>query len=67
MVRLADARPGLTHIPNRMKNVPSLLASDGFHPGVEFYRQWGEGTARHIVETFKPASRVSTSPVSTSP
>lgn len=33
----------------------SLMASDGFHPGAQAYRLWGEYTAKAILQHSKPA------------
>ncbi|MFM2421971.1 MAG: hypothetical protein RL291_501 [Pseudomonadota bacterium] len=58
MADLATRRPCLEHVPNRMKDVPSLLASDGFHPGIEFYRQWGVEAAHRILHRFGSKAEV---------
>lgn len=56
MADLATRRLALLHMPNRMQNVAQLLASDGYHPGPEFYRQWGDGVATLIKQQFSAAT-----------
>lgn len=42
-------RPRITHVPMPVMADPSLVASDGFHPGPGAYAVWAEALVPHIL------------------
>jgi lysophospholipase L1-like esterase len=51
---LCQSTPGLRHVPfeGRALN-PSLMASDGFHPGAGLYRLWAQTLSREIRDHYR--------------
>ena len=51
----AARQQGLSHLPFDLPlHDPTMLASDGFHPGAPLYRLWGETLAEHIATAVWP-------------
>ncbi len=46
--------PVAEHLPFDMDLRPSVMSSDGFHPGPKVYARWGELAAARIVTRFGP-------------
>jgi lysophospholipase L1-like esterase len=47
--RPVGALPRATHVPLPEMSDPSLVASDGFHPGPGAYRVWADALAPHVL------------------
>lgn len=45
------SEPGCSYLKSDFTLDPKLMASDGFHPGPEVYRMWGEAMAQWIVDS----------------
>jgi len=46
-------QPQLRHVSLELSSEPSALASDGYHPGLEGYRQWAEHVAQCVAELLQ--------------
>lgn len=54
LARWAARHPNVSHLALDLALDAELLAADGFHPGAEVYRRWGEALAEHIAGRVLP-------------
>ena len=54
VARWAAAHADVTHLALDLPLDATLLARDGFHPGPQVYRAWGEALADHIARQVLP-------------
>lgn len=54
--RISSATPGIQHIAFDQPLEPTMMASDGFHPGPEVYHLWAEAIAARITNDFAKQS-----------
>ncbi|NRF71578.1 SGNH/GDSL hydrolase family protein [Aquincola sp. S2] len=50
----ASVQHDVSHLPFDLPLDAALLARDGFHPGAEVYRAWGQALAEHIAGQVLP-------------
>lgn len=53
MTKYQSTRPEITRLTMDLPEDPTLMASDGYHPGPKIYALWAEQTAKAILEDFE--------------
>lgn len=43
---------GMTFLPQSVSIAPEFMAQDGFHPGLQGYKQWAKTVAQSIIQTL---------------